>query len=130
MSSDTPVQDFFGHAQQVYIVKWLPRPDKAIVASASFDGTVRVWDVQSGACLRVLSGHTASVNCLSFSSDGRYLASGSFDNSVRIWSIKDGSLFKTFVTDDGIHDVQWAAKGRVAVAIASSQVAILDPLNA
>ncbi|KAJ2884242.1 hypothetical protein H4R27_002227 [Coemansia aciculifera] len=130
MSSDTPVQDFFGHAQQVYTIKWLPRPDKAIVASASFDGTVRVWDVQSGACLRVLSAHTAGVHCLSFSSDGRYLASGSFDKNVRIWSIKDGSLFKTFVADDGIHDVQWAAKGRVAVAIANTQVALLDPLNA
>ncbi|KAJ2811787.1 hypothetical protein H4S07_001833 [Coemansia furcata] len=130
MSSDTPVQDFVGHAQQVYTIKWLPRPEKAIVASASFDGTVRVWDVQSGACLRVLSAHTAAVHCLSFSSDGRYLASGSFDKNVRIWSIKDGSLFKTFVADDGIHDVQWAAKGRVAVAIANSQVALLDPLNA
>ncbi|KAJ2691388.1 hypothetical protein IWW39_000073 [Coemansia spiralis] len=130
MSSDTPVQDFFGHAQQVYTVKWLPRPDKSIVASASFDGTVRVWDVQSGTCLRVLAAHAAAVHCLSFSSDGRYLASGSFDKNVRIWSIKDGSLFKTFVAEDGIHDVQWAAKGRVAVAIANTQVALLDPLNA
>ncbi|KAJ2459466.1 hypothetical protein GGF42_001440, partial [Coemansia sp. RSA 2424] len=129
MASDTPVQDFFGHAQQVYTVKWLPRSDKAIVASASFDGTVRVWDVQSGACLRVLSAHTAAVHCLSFSSDGRYLASGSFDKNVRIWNIKDGSLFRTFAADDGIHDVQWAAKGRVAVAIANTQVALLDPLN-
>ncbi|KAJ2000792.1 hypothetical protein GGI02_004802 [Coemansia sp. RSA 2322] len=129
MASDTPVQDFFGHAQQVYTVKWLPRPDKAIVASASFDGTVRVWDVQSGACLRVLSAHAEAVHCLAFSSDGRYLASGSFDKNVRIWSIKDGTLFKTYTADDGIHDVQWAAKGRVAVAIDNCQVALFDPLN-
>ncbi|KAJ2635170.1 Transducin beta-like, partial [Coemansia sp. RSA 1694] len=129
MASDTPVQDFFGHAQQVYTVKWLPRSDKAIVASASFDGTVRVWDVQSGACLRVLSAHTAAVHCLSFSSDGRYLASGSFDKNVRIWNIKDGSLFRTFAADDGIHDVQWAAKDCEQVLVeAYEAVAHLDKL--
>ncbi|KAI8320218.1 WD40 repeat-like protein [Martensiomyces pterosporus] len=129
LSSDTPVQDFFGHAQQVYSVKWLPRADKAIVASASFDGTVRVWDVHSSSCLRVLSAHTEAVHCFAFSSDGRYLASGSFDKKVRIWSIKDGTLFKTFAAEDGIHDVQWAAKGRVAAAVANNVVAVFDPLG-
>ncbi|KAJ1962260.1 hypothetical protein GGI12_002747 [Dipsacomyces acuminosporus] len=130
LSSDTPVQDFIGHAQQVYSLKWLPRSDKAIVASASFDGTVRVWDVHSSSCLRVLSAHTEAVHCFAFSSDGRYLASGSFDKKVRIWSIKDGTLFKTFAADDGVHDVQWAAKGKVAVAIANNTVAVFDPLSA
>ncbi|KAJ1720696.1 hypothetical protein LPJ53_004711 [Coemansia erecta] len=127
-SADTPVQDFFGHAQQVYALRWLPRSDKAVVASVSFDGTARVWDVQAGACLRVLAAHTEAVHCLAFSSDGRYLATGSFDKKVRVWSIKDGSLFKSFAADDGIHDIQWAAKGRIAVAVANSQVAVFDPL--
>ncbi|KAJ1862132.1 hypothetical protein LPJ73_000842 [Coemansia sp. RSA 2703] len=127
-NSDTPVQDFVGHAQQVYAVRWLPRSDKAVVASVSFDGTARIWDVQSGTCLRVLSAHTEAVHCLAFSSDGRYLATGSFDKKVRIWNIKDGSLFKSYVADDGIHDIQWASKGRISVAVANSQVAVFDPL--
>ncbi|KAJ1817882.1 hypothetical protein LPJ75_001599 [Coemansia sp. RSA 2598] len=128
-SSDTPVHDFFGHSQQVYSIRWLPRPEKAIVASVSFDGTARVWDVHSNTCLRVLSAHTEAVHCLSFSFDGRYLATGSFDKRVRIWNIKDGSLFKTYIAEDGIHDVQWASKGPVAVAIANSHVAVFDPLS-
>ncbi|KAJ1899979.1 hypothetical protein LPJ66_001777 [Kickxella alabastrina] len=128
LNSDTPLQDFVGHAQQVYAVRWMPRSDKVVVASASFDGTVRVWDVLAGTCLRVLAAHTEAVHCLAFSSDGRYLATGSFDKRVRVWSIKDGTLFKSFVADDGIHDVQWAPKGRIAVAIANSQVALFDPL--
>ncbi|ORX66011.1 WD40 repeat-like protein [Linderina pennispora] len=110
MASDTPVHDFVGHAQQVYAVKWLPRVDKAIVASASFDGTVR------------------PVHCFTFSADGRYLASGSFDKKVRVWSIKDGTLFKTFAAEDGIHDVQWASKGKIAAAIANNVVAVFDPM--
>ncbi|KAJ2697151.1 hypothetical protein FB645_006003 [Coemansia sp. IMI 203386] len=128
-TSDTPIIDFFGHSQQVYALKWLPRTEKAIIASVSFDGTARVWDVHANTCLRVLSAHTEAVHCLAFSSDGRYLATGSFDKRVRVWNIKDGSLFKTFIADDGIHDVQWASKGRIAVAIANSQVAVFDPLS-
>ncbi|KAJ2159377.1 hypothetical protein GGF46_003080 [Coemansia sp. RSA 552] len=128
--SDGPVHDFFGHSQQVYLAKWLPRTDKFVLASASFDGTVRVWDLQSNACLRVLAAHTKPVDCLAFSSDGRYLASGSFDRKVCIWLIKDGSLFKTYMADDAVHDVQWASKGRIAVAVASSNVAVFDPFAA
>ncbi|KAJ2607473.1 hypothetical protein H4S08_004812 [Coemansia sp. RSA 1365] len=126
--SQQPVQDFFGHSQQVYLVRWLPRADKAIVASASFDGNVRVWDVYSKACIRVLTAHTKAVDCLSFSSDARYLATGSFDKKVCVWNIKDGSLEKTYLADDAVHDVQWAAKGKVAAAIANSNVAVFDPL--
>ncbi|KAJ2784417.1 hypothetical protein H4R18_001127 [Coemansia javaensis] len=130
MASDRPVQDFLGHSQQVYLVKWVPRPDKAVLASASFDGTVRVWDVHSGSCLRVLSAHTKAVDSLAFSADGRYLATGSFDRKVCIWRVKDGSLVKTYLADDSVHDVQWAPKGRIAVAVASSNVALFDPLPA
>ncbi|KAJ2757668.1 hypothetical protein H4S06_003069, partial [Coemansia sp. BCRC 34490] len=128
LSSDTAIHDFFGHSQQVYAVKWLPRSDKSIVASASFDGTVRIWDLVSDSCLRVLSAHTEAVHCLAFSSDGRFLASGSFDRKVRIWNVKDGSLFKTYCADDGIHDVQWAPKGKIAVAVANGLVVVFDPL--
>ncbi|KAJ1874474.1 hypothetical protein LPJ55_001473 [Coemansia sp. RSA 990] len=128
--ADSLVHDLIGHSQQVFMVKWLPRAEKAVLASASFDSTIRVWDAQSGSCLRVLDAHSKAVDSLSFSSDGRYLASGSFDRKVCIWSVKDGLLFKSYVADDAVHDVQWASKGRVAAAIANSQVVVFDPLSA
>ncbi|KAJ2546234.1 hypothetical protein EV175_005678 [Coemansia sp. RSA 1933] len=128
LTSDAPVHDFFGHSQQVYAIKWLPRSDKSIIASASFDGTVRIWDLPSSSCIRVLSAHTEAVHCLDFSSDGRFLATGSFDKNVRIWNVKDGSLFKSYNADDGIHDLQWAAKGKIAVAVANGNVVVFDPL--
>ncbi|KAJ1772419.1 hypothetical protein LPJ74_001509 [Coemansia sp. RSA 1843] len=126
--SDSPIHNFFGHSQQVYAIKWLPKADKSIIASASFDSTVRIWDVQSSSCLRVLSAHTEAVHCLAFSSDSRYLASGSFDKKVHVWNVKDGSLFKTYNADDGIHDIQWATKGKIAVAVANGHVIVFDPL--
>nr|CAD7207264.1 unnamed protein product [Timema douglasi] len=57
-----------------------------ILASASFDSTVRLWDVERGACIHTLTKHTEPVYSVAFSPDGKFLASGSFDKCVHIWS--------------------------------------------
>jgi WD40 repeat protein len=57
-----------------------------IICSASFDSTVRLWDVDHGACIHTLTKHTEPVYSVAFSPDGKFLASGSFDKCVHIWS--------------------------------------------
>ena len=54
--------------------------------SASFDSTVRLWEVEKGACLHTLRRHIDPVYSVAFSPDGRLLASGSFDKCLYIWS--------------------------------------------
>ncbi|CAF3468062.1 unnamed protein product, partial [Fusarium graminearum] len=60
------------------------------VASGSYDQTIRIWDVKTGECERVLEGHSSWVNSVVFSHDSKKVASDSFDKTIRIWDVETG----------------------------------------
>jgi WD40 repeat protein len=73
-------------------------PDGRLLAFASGDDAVQLWDVrdvQSGRFVRMLEGYTGSVLSVAFSPDGRLLASASDDNTVRLWDAQTGALLRT-----------------------------------
>jgi WD40 repeat protein len=72
-----------GHNAAVWHVCFCP--DGKRLASGSYDGTVKVWDANSGLNLRTLKGHTSGVTGIAFSPEGRRLAGGSEDGTVRLW---------------------------------------------
>ena len=77
-----------GHAGVVYSVSF--SPDGQILASGSWDMTVRLWDVANGQQQAVLAGHTDGVLSVSFSPDGQTVASGSRDGTIGLWDVANG----------------------------------------
>jgi WD40 repeat protein len=63
-----------------------------MLATASEDKTVKLWDVASGRELKSLSGHQSYVTSVSFSLDGKMLATASFDKTVKLWNLDLDSL--------------------------------------
>lgn len=70
-------------------------PDDSIIASSSWDKTVRLWDAGTGALLHTLEGSTNQSWSAAFSRDGQLIAAGSGDKHVRVWKVETGELIHT-----------------------------------
>lgn len=82
-----------GHTQAVRCILQLV---DGTVASASNDGTIRIWDLNTTKCIRKLEGHTNVVRCIIQLLDGS-LVSASWDYTIKIWDLKTGLCSKTLV---------------------------------
>ena len=69
--------------------------DDQKIVSGLRDNTIKMWDRNSLACLRVLTGHTGSVLCLQY--DERVIISGSSDSTVRVWDVATGEHITTLI---------------------------------
>lgn len=65
------------------------RGKRSRVASGGWDCMVRIWDAETGACERVLEGHTSGILCLTELPNG-LVVSGSADHTARLWNISTG----------------------------------------
>ena len=83
-----------GHKRAVYSICF--SPDGKILASGSWDKTIKLWDVVTGKNTATLSGHTERVEAIAFSPDGKILASMGLDWILRLWEVPSGKAIATF----------------------------------
>ena len=101
-----------GHTNGVMCLQF----DEHILATGSYDATIKIWDIDTGKLLRTLHGHTSGIRALQF--DSTKLISGSLDQSLKIWNWRTGECCSTYTGHSGgiigLHfDNQLLASGSV-----------------
>jgi WD40 repeat protein len=85
--------------------------------SSGEDQTVRFWDLETGQCRAVLSGHTSGVLSVALSADGRWGLSGGNDRTLRWWDLETGQCRAALGGHSGrILSVALSADGRRALS--------------
>jgi len=120
-SEKTPIARMTGHQQLVNDVKF--SPDARLVASASFDKSIRVWCGRTGRFLMTLRGHVQAVYQVSWAADSRLLVSGSADSTLKLWSMETRGLH-TDLPGHGeeVYTVDWSPDGQRVVSGAKDKL--------
>jgi len=101
-----------GLASSIHALAFLP--DGEFVATAHTDGTIRLWDVETGRALRIIEGYLAPTRGLAFSPDGKVVAAGSDDGTACLWSVEHGARLHTLLGHKGsVRSVAFSPDGKM-----------------
>lgn len=78
-----------GHTDSVMCLQFQDN----LLVTGSYDGTIKLWDIESGEEKKTLRGHLSGVRCLQL--DQNKLLSGSFDKTIKVWNLETGQCLKT-----------------------------------
>jgi small GTP-binding protein len=97
-------------------------PDGKRALTGADDRTVRLWNMETGRCLRVFTGHSARVNAVAWSGDQRRALSCAGDKSIRLWDVETGRCLQT-IEDSRLNVwiVAWSVDQRRALSGGSEE---------
>jgi WD40 repeat protein len=97
--------------------------DAGRLASVSHDGTLKIWNLDSGLELRTIRGHQGRITGLSWSPDGRRLVSGAEDKLIKIWDADTGREIRTLSGHtDWVGSTRYSPDGRRIVSGADDKL--------
>lgn len=115
----------YGHEQYISSVAF--SPDGSRIATASGDGSARIWNAVTGQEIAVLRGHTGSVGSAVFSPDGSRLVTASSDETARVWDL--GTAKEIAVLHghaDEVYTAMFSPEGAHILTVSRDSVRIWD----
>jgi len=121
-------QLFAGQGHTAWIVCLAYSPDQTIMASGSRDETIRLWDAETGQCLKTLACPGSWIQTLAFSPDGETLVSGGSDGEIRLWQVETAHCQQVLSGHcDRILSLKFTADGHTLVSGSQDEtVAVWD----
>lgn len=100
----------FSHGDTIYNLMF--SPDGRTLATASRDGTAKLWDAASGKLTATLR-HDRKVTRLAFTPDGQTVATGSEDRTARLWDVATGRLIATLEHKGDVWSLAFSPDGKM-----------------
>ncbi|KAJ9654752.1 hypothetical protein H2198_006270 [Neophaeococcomyces mojaviensis] len=120
------LQKLEGHMKEVTAVAL--SHDGSLLASGSFDKTVRLWNPTTGQEVQTLEGHTECVRAVAFSHDGSLLASASDDGTVLLWNPTTGQEVQRLEGHtNGVMAVAFSSDGSLLASASDDTVRLWNP---
>jgi len=96
-----------GHSEPVVSIDW--SPDGSKLASASWDGTTRIWDANSGQSLAIFN--ISNPSDVRWNPNSRQVAVASFDGFVQVWDVVTGQITDTYTNPGRVYAIAWSPDG-------------------
>ncbi|KAK0186504.1 cell division control protein 4 [Armillaria mellea] len=97
------------------------------LVSGSYDYSVRVWDITTGQCKFVLTGHIQKVYCIALDPKRNQAYSGSMDGTVRVWNLQTGQCQHTLIGHTSLVGLVGLSPSYLVSAAADATLRIWDP---
>ena len=122
-----PYNTMLGHTERVYSVAFPPN-DSSTLASASGDGSIRFWNVET--CLQIsIYRYMSPIYSISFAPRGTHLASSHMDDSIHIWSVKSVRRVRRLLGHkDGVFAIIYSPCNNYLLSASSDATARVWPL--
>ena len=125
-SNQIPDKILKGHHDNIWSIAL--NPDGTKIVSGSSDRTIKIWNSQTGECLKTLTGHNRPVLSVVFSPDGNTIASCGGHSIIKLWNSQSGECVQT-IQERASYIIKFNSNGSILASGHTSGIVKLWDIN-